>query len=117
MKFSNPATQQPTTPKPRDRETPLHDPLHLIEPLHRTLLPRRSGTRTFDSQLDQSLDQPRVLELRRFPQLRVHGDVRKAGDGVDLVDVQPVLAALEKKVDACEAGGADRFEPGDGTPP
>ena len=41
------------------------------------------------------------------PQLRVHGDRGEAGDGVDLVDLQRPVLALEEEVDPRHAGGAE----------
>src|SRR5712691_6318167 len=93
------------------------DRLHFLEPPHRALPPRRPPARALEPQLDQPLDQARVLDLCRLPQLRVHRDRGEAGDGVDLVDEEAVGAALEEEIDACEARGADRPERRDGQPP
>src|ERR1043166_5370591 len=88
----------------------LYERLYFIEPPHRRFRARRAGASALESKLDQPLDEPRVLQLRRFPQLRIHRDAREAGDGVDLVDVKPIRAALEKEVDAREARCADGLE-------
>src|SRR5688500_5307187 len=84
--------------------------LNLAEPLHGRLHARRARLAALDTELDDALDQTRVFQLRRFPQLRIHGDVRETGNGVDLVHEQAILPALEKKIDARESGCADGLE-------
>ena len=45
-----------------------------------------ASRRALDRQRDQPIDQRRVGDAARRPQLRVHADGREAGHGVDLVD-------------------------------
>src|ERR1043166_9817969 len=95
----------------------LRQRLYALEPGHCFGAAGGAGSGALDSELEEALDQARVLQLRRLPQLRVHRDVREAGDGVDLVQVEPVRAALQEEVDARESGGADRLERVDGDLP
>src|ERR1043166_5773560 len=95
----------------------LRQRLYALEPGHCFGAAGGAGAGALDPELEEALDQARVLELRRLPQLRIHRDVREAGDSVDLVQVQPVRAALEEEVDPGEAGGADRLERTDGDLP
>src|SRR5581483_799272 len=41
-----------------------------------------------DGQFDEAVEQARVRQAARLPQLRVHADRREAGNRVDLVHVQ-----------------------------
>src|SRR5262245_40569722 len=88
------------------RSGQLDNLLHFLEPLHRSLSPRRARSRALDAQLDQALDELRVLQLRRFPQLGEHRHGGAAGKGVDLVDEDAIGSTLEEEVAAREARGA-----------
>src|SRR5437870_10837280 len=81
---------------------------HFLKPLHGTRVSCAAGTRPLESELDQAFDEPRIFDFSRFPQLRIHRDVREAGNGIDFVDQDAIRAALEKKVDARVACRADR---------
>src|SRR3954471_10496452 len=98
----------------RSQWAALHD---TAQPLHALLVVRRAGLRALDAELDQLFDQPRVLHLRRFPQLRKERARREARNGVDLVDEEAVRAALEEKVDARVAGRTHGLERRNGETP
>ena len=62
---------------------------------------------SFEGESDQLVDQLAVVQTRRRPQHRVHGDRREPRDGVDLVD-QQVAVAGQEQVDAGHALGTQR---------
>ena len=55
-----------------------------------------------DGQLDEPVDELRVGDAGRLPQLRVHRDRREPGHRVGLVAEEPAAALLEEEVDAGE---------------
>src|SRR5215212_9946677 len=57
----------------------------------------------FEGQLNEAVEEIFVGETTGGPELRVDARWGKAGDGVDLVDQQPVGAAFEEEVDARHA--------------
>src|SRR5258706_13020271 len=68
---------------------------------------------TLERELDEAVDEARVVEPRGLPHLRVAARAREPGDGVDLVHVDAVVA-FEEEIDARHAGGVDRAEGLDG---
>src|SRR4051794_1666372 len=57
----------------------------------------------FEGQLYEAVEELFVGEAARGPELRVDARRGEAGDGVDLVEQQPVGAAFEEEVDARHA--------------
>src|SRR5215210_5205743 len=66
----------------------------------------------FEGEFDQALDKVLVGQAARGPELGVDARRGKTGDGVDLVEEQPVRAALQKEVNPRHAGGVHGLEGG-----
>src|SRR6266516_4426551 len=88
------------SPSSRLRMTDSCQSLHFLKPLHGAVAAGRTSAPSLETEFDELLDQSRVLDVRRFPQLRIHGDVREARNGIDLVDEEAVGAAFQEEVDA-----------------
>ena len=69
---------------------------------------------SFESEINQSSDQLRVRQARRFPHFRIHADGRKAGDGVGLVDIEFAGGGFEQEVHACHTLAVNRLVAGHG---
>src|SRR5438034_1940645 len=67
----------------------------------------------FDRERDEAIEQLRIRESARLPQLRVHADRREARERVHLVQVQHAAVGGEQKIDARQPGAVDRLEGGD----
>src|SRR5207253_10183860 len=51
---------------------------------------------TFEGQLNQAVQKLRILQTARFPQLGIHADRGKAGDGIDLVHKEASRLAVKE---------------------
>src|SRR5438067_1050476 len=104
--FARPArTTRPTLPAASERG------LSLDVRAPRRCRQRRSPwghVMPLEGQLDEPVDQLRVRDPGRFPQLRIHRDRREPGDRVDLV--QHDIVALEEEVHARHPRATDRAE-------
>ena len=58
---------------------------------------------SLEGQLDQTIEELRVRESRRFPEFRVHRDARETGQAVQLVHVDLVGLLVDEEVDARHA--------------
>src|SRR5215467_6562816 len=68
---------------------------------------------TGDCELDQSIEQLRLWQSARLPQLRIHADRGEARDRVDLVDERRAIL-LQKEIDARHTLAAGNSECQDG---
>src|SRR5277367_1479443 len=77
-------------------------------------LDRVLGARFFSVQLKCQLykpvDQLCIGQARSFPQLRIHADGCKTGNGIQLVDVHLAAAALEEKITTRHSAAVDGAE-------
>ena len=56
--------------------------------------------KALESQIDQPIDQRRIRDARRLPQLGIHADLCKARNGVQFVDPQLSADFVQQKVHA-----------------
>src|SRR5262245_33824992 len=68
-----------------------------------------------ESERDQPVDERSIGEPAGLPETRVGREAGESGDGVDLVDPDPIVVG-EEEVDARETGGVDRPEGRDRQP-
>src|SRR6516164_5930429 len=68
----------------------------------------------FERQLNKPVDKLRQREVRRFPQLRVHADSRKAWNRIHFVDEALAQIGAHEKIHSSHTTQAEYFERGCG---